>query len=158
MSKENNELDLIVNEYRDIQGNEFTQVIASCKCGRGGWIRLPKHPALYAPKPVENGELDLYRALQTLKDQDDNYVLSTISFSSQYGLQRLIEFIEARLAQEKSKWGQIVLEDVIGPDYFFTDDAMPTEAEKVTQASLNRLLERQRQALAKLLDKVKYHE
>ena len=57
MSKENNELDLIVNEYRDIQGNEFTQVIASCKCGRGGWIRLPKHPALYAPKPVENGEL-----------------------------------------------------------------------------------------------------
>ena len=66
---------------------------------------------------------------------------------------RYWQLVETYIAQEKAKWGQIVLEDVIGPDYFFTDDAMPTEAEKVTQASLNRLLERQRQALAKLLDK-----
>lgn len=45
----------------------------------------------------QDKELDLYRALQTLKDNDGNYVLSTISFSSQYGLQRLIEFIEEHL-------------------------------------------------------------
>jgi len=99
MTNQNNELDEILEEfgyavvnYPDIPRHEL--------------IRKGKQAiqALYAPKPVENGELDLYRALQTLKDQDDNYVLSTISFSSQYGLQRLIEFIEARLAQEKAKW------------------------------------------------------
>lgn len=45
-------------------------------------------------------EDDLYRQLQTLKDSEGNYVLGTISFSSQYGLQRLIEFIEA----QKQRW------------------------------------------------------
>ena len=40
------ELAFIVNEYRDINRNEFTQVTAKCKCGRGGWVRLDKHPAI----------------------------------------------------------------------------------------------------------------
>ena len=40
------ELVFIVNEYRDINRNEFTQVTAKCKCGRGGWVRLDKHPAI----------------------------------------------------------------------------------------------------------------
>lgn len=30
--------------YRDVNRNEFTQVTAQCLCGRGGWLRLPKHP------------------------------------------------------------------------------------------------------------------
>lgn len=51
-------------------------------------------------------ELDLYRALQTLKDKDGNYVLSTISFSSQYGLQRLIEFIEDRESKLKAHYAR----------------------------------------------------
>ena len=49
------------------------------------------------PTQSTSEELDLYRALQTLKDRDGNYILSTISFASQYGLQHLIEFIDARL-------------------------------------------------------------
>jgi len=38
------EVAFIVNEYRDINRNEFTQVTANCKCGRGGWVRLDKYP------------------------------------------------------------------------------------------------------------------
>lgn len=37
------ELNLTAHTYRDEQRNEFTQVTAQCECGRGGWIRLPKH-------------------------------------------------------------------------------------------------------------------
>ena len=42
------ELRLDAHRYRDGEGNEFTQVTASCKCGRGGWIRLPLHPDIEA--------------------------------------------------------------------------------------------------------------
>ena len=38
------ELEFIVSGYRDINGNKFAQVTAKCKCGRGGWVRLEKHP------------------------------------------------------------------------------------------------------------------
>ena len=38
------ELEFIVSGYRDINGNKFAQVTAECKCGRGGWVRLEKHP------------------------------------------------------------------------------------------------------------------
>lgn len=38
------ELDFNVTQYRDDQKYESTQVTVSCKCGRGGWIRLQKHP------------------------------------------------------------------------------------------------------------------
>ena len=105
------------------------------------------------PKPVENGGLD-EKILDLLEPHYENIGFTREHAKTSVTFRKFQELI----AQEKAKWGQIVLEDVIGPDYFFTDDAMPTEAEKVTQASLNRLLERQRQALAKLLDKVKYHE
>lgn len=37
------EINLTAHTYRDPQRNEFTQVTAQCECGRGGWIRLPKH-------------------------------------------------------------------------------------------------------------------
>lgn len=43
MNTSTEELGLMANEYRDENGNIFTQVTASCKCGRGGWLRLPKH-------------------------------------------------------------------------------------------------------------------
>jgi hypothetical protein len=39
------ELNLTAHTYRDEQNNKFTQVTATCKCGRGGWIRLPHHPS-----------------------------------------------------------------------------------------------------------------
>jgi len=115
-------------------------------------------------EPVENGELLTINNLITkwaqivgVKD-GFSYVVKILidpadGFADDAFSSNLRNELEALIAQEKAKWGQIVLEDVIGPNYFFTDDAMPTEAEKVTQASLNRLLERQRQALAKLLDK-----
>jgi hypothetical protein len=38
------ELELVASRYRDTQRNEYTQVTATCKCGRGGWIRLPNRP------------------------------------------------------------------------------------------------------------------
>lgn len=38
------EINLTAHTYRDPQHNEFTQVTAQCECGRGGWIRLEKHP------------------------------------------------------------------------------------------------------------------
>ena len=37
------ELMLTALTYRDPQHNVFTQVTAQCACGRGSWIRLPKH-------------------------------------------------------------------------------------------------------------------
>lgn len=40
--------------YRDKDGHEFTQVTAQCKCGRGGWLRIPKHP--YDITTPTNGE------------------------------------------------------------------------------------------------------
>jgi len=42
--KRTGELALMASAYRDNGRNEFTQVTANCPCGRGGWIRLPKHP------------------------------------------------------------------------------------------------------------------
>lgn len=38
------ELRLTAERYRDRDGREMTQVTAQCPCGRGGWIRLDKHP------------------------------------------------------------------------------------------------------------------
>lgn len=43
-SKLEEHMKFVSNTYRDVQGDKFTQVTASCKCGRGGWIRLPHHP------------------------------------------------------------------------------------------------------------------
>lgn len=40
------QMSLTAMQYRDELANEFTQVTASCACGRGGWIRLPKHADL----------------------------------------------------------------------------------------------------------------
>lgn len=34
-------LDMKALTYRDEVGMEFTQVTAQCKCGRGGWLRIP---------------------------------------------------------------------------------------------------------------------
>lgn len=50
--KDLEDMNLSAMQYRDEQRNEFTQVTAQCKCGRGGWLRLPKHPDLdsYIPK------------------------------------------------------------------------------------------------------------
>lgn len=38
------ELEFSVTQYRDNKNYESTQVTVNCKCGRGGWIRLQKHP------------------------------------------------------------------------------------------------------------------
>ena len=31
-----------VNSYRDLDGNDSVQVTATCKCGRGGFVRIPR--------------------------------------------------------------------------------------------------------------------
>ena len=50
VAKEQDDMRFSAYAYRDKDRNEFTQVTASCECGRGGWIRLPKHPHDYPPR------------------------------------------------------------------------------------------------------------
>ena len=39
--KLNHMLDFKVTNYRDVDRNKYIQVTATCKCGRGGFVRIP---------------------------------------------------------------------------------------------------------------------
>ena len=87
------ELVFIVNEYRDINRNEFTQVTAKCKCGRGGWVRLDKHPAIQSIIRTEKLKLlDKIVGIASNKQFKDYTKQDIASFFSRLGeLERELE-------------------------------------------------------------------
>lgn len=78
-------------------------------------------------------------------DQQTNY--DELSAGNYYELKQVIQ---SAIRTEKLKLLAEVRERVVGVDYIFQDDAFPTVEEQVRQASLNRMLERQRTKLTKL--------
>lgn len=87
------ELNLTAHTYRDPQRNEFTQVTAQCVCGRGGWIRLAKHPMPTKKIPVKHYEevtnsmsvgdiIDRQRLGQIVREGDSIYLVTMIGGKS----------------------------------------------------------------------------
>ena len=56
------------------------------------------------------------------------------------------------IAEARDALYQLILTEVIGEEYSFNYDAMPTEHEQNTQLQVNRIIHRQRQTLEKLFN------
>ena len=78
-------------------------------------------------------------------------VLQNVSESKKINI--TLEMVSESKAKAKEALYQLILTEVIGEEYSFNEDAMPTEHERNTQVQINSLILRQRQTLAKLFNK-----